>query len=98
MRLPTSDLRISTARPLLSPAILEEDLPLLEAGATLVQAGRRAVGDILFGRDDRLLAIVGPCSIHDPAAALDYAKKLKHSYITGAALYRLLTAQPEAMP
>ena len=77
MRLPTSDLRISTARPLLSPAILEEDLPLLEAGATLVQAGRRAVGDILFGRDDRLLAIVGPCSIHDPAAALDYAKKLK---------------------
>jgi len=77
MRLPTSDLRISTARPLLSPAILEEDLPLPEAGAALVQTARRAIGDILAGRDDRLLAIVGPCSIHDPAAALDYARKLK---------------------
>jgi 3-deoxy-7-phosphoheptulonate synthase len=77
MRPPTSDLRISTARPLLSPAILEEDLPLAEAGATLVHAARRAVGDILAGRDDRLLAIVGPCSIHDPAAALDYARQLK---------------------
>ena len=77
MRLPTSDLRISTARPLLSPAILEEDLPLPEAGAALVQAGRRAVSDILAGRDDRLLAVVGPCSIHDPAAALEYARKLK---------------------
>ena len=77
MHQPTSDLRISTARPLLSPAILEEDLPLPDAGATLVQAARRAVGDILAGRDDRLLAIVGPCSIHDPAAALDYARRLK---------------------
>ncbi len=77
MHQPTSDLRISTARPLLSPAILEEDLPLPDAGATLVQAARRAVGDILAGRDDRLLAIVGPCSIHDPAAARDYAQQLK---------------------
>ncbi|WP_438480176.1 3-deoxy-7-phosphoheptulonate synthase [Oleiharenicola lentus] len=77
MRQPTSDLRIRAARPLLSPAILEEDLPLSEAGAGLVRAARRAVGDILMGRDDRLIAIVGPCSIHDPAAALDYAKKLK---------------------
>ena len=77
MRQPTSDLRIRTARPLLSPAILEEDLPLPEAGAALVQAGRRAVGDILAGRDDRLVALVGPCSIHDPAAALDYARRLK---------------------
>jgi 3-deoxy-7-phosphoheptulonate synthase len=77
MRQPTADLRISTARPLLSPAILEEDLPLPETGAALVQAARRAVGDILAGRDDRLLAVVGPCSIHDPAAALDYARQLK---------------------
>jgi 3-deoxy-7-phosphoheptulonate synthase len=77
MHQPTSDLRISTARPLLSPAILEEDLPLPDAGAALVQTTRRAVGDILAGRDDRLIAIVGPCSIHDPAAALDYARRLK---------------------
>jgi len=77
MRQPTSDLRIRTARPLLSPAILEEDLPLSETGAALVQASRRTVADILAGRDDRLLALVGPCSIHDPAAALDYARRLK---------------------
>lgn len=77
MRQPTSDLRIRTARPLLSPAILEEDLPLGEPGAALVQRVRREIGDILAGRDDRLLAVVGPCSIHDPQAALDYARRLK---------------------
>ncbi len=77
MRPPTSDLRIRTARPLLSPAILEEDLPLAEPGAALVQGARRAISDVLQGRDDRLVAIVGPCSIHDPAAALDYARRLK---------------------
>ncbi len=77
MHQPTSDLRISTARPLLSPAMLEEDLPLPDGSAALVQAARRTIADILAGRDDRLLAIVGPCSIHDPAAALDYARRLK---------------------
>ncbi|AOS44561.1 Phospho-2-dehydro-3-deoxyheptonate aldolase, Phe-sensitive [Lacunisphaera limnophila] len=77
MRQPISDLRIRTTRPLLSPAILEEDLPLSEAGAAAVHDARRAVSAILQGRDDRLVAIVGPCSIHDPAAALDYARKLK---------------------
>jgi 3-deoxy-7-phosphoheptulonate synthase len=77
MHQPTSDLRISTARPLLSPAILEEDLPLPDTGAGLVRAARRAVGDILAGRDDRLVAIVGPCSVHDPKAALEYAQRLK---------------------
>ncbi|MBA4137597.1 MAG: 3-deoxy-7-phosphoheptulonate synthase [Opitutus sp.] len=77
MRQPTSDLRIRTARPLLSPAILEEDLPLNETGAALVQRVRREIGDILAGRDDRLLAVVGPCSIHDPKAALEYAQRLK---------------------
>ncbi|MBI3886669.1 MAG: 3-deoxy-7-phosphoheptulonate synthase [Opitutae bacterium] len=77
MRKPTADLRIRTARPLLSPAILEEDLPLTEPGASLVDATRHVIGEILAHRDDRLLAIVGPCSIHDPAAALDYARRLK---------------------
>lgn len=77
MRQPTSDLRIRTARPLLSPAILEEDLPLAESGAQLVDEARHTISEILAGRDDRLLAIVGPCSIHDPEAALEYARKLK---------------------
>jgi 3-deoxy-7-phosphoheptulonate synthase len=77
MHAPTADLRIRTARPLLSPAILEEDLPLPDAGAALIQATRRAIADILASRDDRLLAVVGPCSIHDTAAALDYADHLR---------------------
>ncbi len=77
MRQPTSDLRIRTARPLLSPAILEEDLPLSETGSELVARYRREVGEILAGRDDRLIALVGPCSIHDPKAALEYAQRLK---------------------
>ncbi|MFI5336016.1 MAG: 3-deoxy-7-phosphoheptulonate synthase [Opitutales bacterium] len=77
MRPPTSDLRIRTARPLLSPAILEEDLPLPETGADLIHRARHAVADIINGRDDRLLAVVGPCSIHDPRAALDYARRLR---------------------
>jgi len=77
MHLPTADLRIRATRPLLSPAIVAEELPLPDAGAELVTRTRRAIGEILAGRDDRLLAIVGPCSIHDPAAALDYAKKLR---------------------
>jgi 3-deoxy-7-phosphoheptulonate synthase len=77
MRQPTSDLRIRTARPLLSPAILEEDLPLAESGANLVDRARQGITDILHGRDDRLVAVVGPCSIHDPKAALEYAQKLK---------------------
>ena len=77
MRQPTSDLRIRTARPLLSPAILEEDLPLAESGANLVDRARQGITDILHGRDDRLVAVVGPCSIHDPKAALEYAHKLK---------------------
>lgn len=77
MRQQTSDLRIRTARPLLSPAILEEDLPLDESGAILVGSARQALSNILQGRDDRLIVIVGPCSIHDPAGALEYARRLK---------------------
>ena len=77
MRQPTSDRRIRTTRPLLSPAILEEELPLDEAGAAFVDSARHAVGEIIAGRDPRLIALVGPCSIHDPAAALEFARRLK---------------------
>jgi 3-deoxy-7-phosphoheptulonate synthase len=73
----TSGLRISRIRPLLAPAILEEDIPLSESREAAVEKHRRAVEAILDGRDSRWLAIVGPCSIHDPTAALDYAQRLK---------------------
>ncbi len=76
MHTKTSDLRIRATKPLLAPAILEEELPLDEKGATLVARSRRELAKVISGKDDRLVVIVGPCSIHDPAAALDYADKL----------------------
>jgi 3-deoxy-7-phosphoheptulonate synthase len=73
---PTDDLRIQELRPLISPAILMEDYPISEAASTTVANGRDEVGRLLEGRDDRLLVVVGPCSIHDPDAALEYARRL----------------------
>jgi 3-deoxy-7-phosphoheptulonate synthase len=73
----TRDLRVESIRPLLPPAILLEELPLAEAAAVTVSRGREEVAAILRGEDDRLVVIVGPCSIHDPAAAMDYARRLR---------------------
>jgi len=73
---PTSDLRIRATKPLLAPAVLEEEIPLDATRAALVARTRREIAGIVTGADDRLLVVVGPCSIHDPAAALDYAARL----------------------
>src|SRR5580658_2385455 len=70
------DQRIAGARPLISPALLREELPLTGGLGYRVLAGRRSVSAILNGDDDRLLVIVGPCSVHDPAAATEYAQRL----------------------
>ncbi len=72
----TDDLRIRRTRPLISPAILEEEIPIDAQAAGTVSAARRAVADIVHGRDPRLLAIVGPCSVHDPEAVREYAGRL----------------------
>jgi 3-deoxy-7-phosphoheptulonate synthase len=72
----TDDLRIARVRPLVSPAVLAEELPLPEATAAQIRESRRAIEAVLFGADPRLLVIVGPCSIHDPAAGLEYARRL----------------------
>ena len=72
----TDDLRIARLRPLVPPAILMEELPLDERASATVVAGRTAAAEILRGRDDRALMVVGPCSIHDPVAGLEYAKLL----------------------
>lgn len=73
----TDDLRISGINPLISPAVLAYYLPITEHVATVVHNARAEADAILNRSDDRLLAIVGPCSIHDPAAALEYAELLK---------------------
>ncbi|MDX3458204.1 3-deoxy-7-phosphoheptulonate synthase [Streptomyces sp. ME02-8801-2C] len=72
----TNDLRITDFQPLVPPAVLRAELPLGAARAAVVQDGRRQVKDVLTGDDDRLLLIVGPCSVHDPAAAREYAERL----------------------
>ncbi|MFC5993927.1 3-deoxy-7-phosphoheptulonate synthase [Pseudonocardia hispaniensis] len=70
------DRRTTRISPLLSPALLRHELPVDDAVADTVTHSRTEVVDILNGRDDRLLVVVGPCSIHDPDAALDYARRL----------------------
>jgi 3-deoxy-7-phosphoheptulonate synthase len=72
----TDDLRITQVRPLIPPAILLEELPISEQTSNLVWNTRTAIANCLTGADPRLVVIVGPCSIHDPAAAMEYAKAL----------------------
>ncbi len=73
----TRNLRIAEIRPLIPPAILQEQLPLTRDGAVVVSRTREEIIDILDGKDDRLIVVVGPCSVHDPEAAIDYARRLK---------------------
>ena len=72
----TENLRIASIRSVSTPAQVQDELPLSAAAAETTLAARREIQEILGNRDGRLLVIVGPCSIHDPAAALDYAAKL----------------------
>ena len=73
----TDDLRIQKTTELISPEQLIADLKVSTAGAKTVANARSAIHNILSGEDDRLLAVIGPCSIHDPTAAREYAAKLK---------------------
>ncbi len=70
------DQRITAVNPLISPALLRQEHPMTPDVAKTVEHGRTAAADILAGRDDRLLVVVGPCSVHDPEVALDYAQRL----------------------
>jgi 3-deoxy-7-phosphoheptulonate synthase len=71
------DVRIEAVRPLITPALLQDKLPVPEAALTLVEAARTQIAALLDGRDDRLLVVVGPCSIHDHDQALAYAARLR---------------------
>ncbi len=72
----TDDLRIESLHPLLPPAILMEELPLTEAISTTVSKARIDCTNVLRGDADRLMVVVGPCSIHDPVAGIEYAEHL----------------------
>ncbi len=72
------NLHIVSNKPLRAPSAIKAELPLSERAASLVALTRERIRDILAGRDRRILAVVGPCSIHDPSAALEYGRLLLH--------------------
>lgn len=72
----THDLRVRRMEPLPTPAQIRGEQPLPDRLASLVQRSRREVQDVLRGADDRLLVVVGPCSVHDPVAVTEYAQRL----------------------
>ncbi len=71
------DTRISAVRPLITPALLQEWLPVPEAALALVERSRLDISRVLQGLDDRLVVVVGPCSIHDHGQAMEYGRQLK---------------------
>jgi 3-deoxy-7-phosphoheptulonate synthase len=71
------DVRIGAVRPLITPALLQERVPVRDNTLALVETSRAAIADVLHGRDDRLIVVVGPCSIHDHDQALEYGHQLK---------------------
>ena len=75
-RITTDDVRIDEIRPLIAPGVLIAELSPEAAVQESVAAGRRSAAAIMRGEDDRLLVVVGPCSIHDREAALEYAERL----------------------
>ena len=72
----TNNLNVSGLTPLIAPADLKQVLPLSEECAEFVASSRNQVKDILWNRDPRMMVVIGPCSIHDPKAALEYAERL----------------------
>ena len=73
----TDDIRIKWTKVVLPPVFLDEEMPATEKSSSTVYQARVEISDILHGKDDRLLVVVGPCSIHDTKAALEYAGLLK---------------------
>lgn len=71
------NIRIDTIQAMIYPQLLLEEYPLSEQAKRTVSYGREASTNIVMGTDDRLIVIIGPCSIHDPKSALEYAVRLK---------------------
>ena len=76
MKYQTDDIRITGMEEVIAPAALMSEIPITPQASELIFSTRQQISKILHGRDNRLLAIVGPCSIHDPVAALEYAERL----------------------
>ena len=77
MTLRTDDLRIIETQELSTPEEVRRELPVSDTSAKMIMDSRKIVENILDEKDDRIFVVIGPCSIHDPIAAMDYAKRLK---------------------
>ena len=77
MKYQTDDLRILEIREVSPPSTVHAELPITEKASRTILTARNAIHQILHGKDDRFLVVIGPCSIHDPKAALEYAEKIK---------------------
>src|SRR2546427_856093 len=73
----TQNLHVVKTEPLVAPRVIKREFPGSDALYEVVVRARATIRDLIGGRDRRLLAVVGPCSIHDPEAALDYARRLR---------------------
>ena len=76
MKYLTDDVRITGMEEVIAPESLLDELPIDDAASELIFANRKSISDILHGHDDRILVVAGPCSIHDPESALEYADRL----------------------
>src|SRR5262245_1001 len=72
----TQNIRVARVQPLIPPSRLRGELPATDVDYAVVVQARETIRAIIAGRDPRLIAVVGPCSIHDPEAALEYARRL----------------------
>src|SRR5690348_13580095 len=77
--LKTENLRIQDTKVVLPPAFLEEEIPASDRGLEIVQQTRTEIKEILAGNSRRMVVVVGPCSIHDPKAAVEYAGRLREA-------------------
>lgn len=75
-----NDTRVTGYDPLIAPSLLMHELPLSERSKATIARGRFDASNVILGKDDRLLVVVGPCSIHDPDQALEYARRLHEAY------------------
>ena len=87
---PIDNLRIKSTKVVLPPVFLEEEMPATDQVAATVFQARQDISEILGGRDRRLLVVVGPCSIHDPDAAREYAGRLKNAIAEFSAELRIV--------
>jgi len=72
----SDDVRVGGIKPIVPAACILDDMPVTAESSATVDAARTAVNNVIRGQDDRFIVIVGPCSIHDPAAAIEYGAPL----------------------